>query len=182
MRTVMRLDDGTVSLTPLGPDDLEAHLAGEDEELVRWLSGGPADRDGLLDYLRACERMWIEGGPMHNFGVRCGPEAVLAGTMDVQFDQPYLPPGEVNLSYGLYPAWRGRGVATRAVVLACDYATALGAEAAVIRCEAANRRSAAVAERAGFEPLEPRLAEDGDLLDWYRRALIHQDRTPSAWT
>lgn len=176
MRSVMRLDDGVVSLTPFGPDDLEAHLAGEDEEIVRWLSGEPSDRAGLLAYLRGCERAWVEGGPMHNFGIRCGAETVLAGTMDVQFDQPYLPPGQVNLSYGLYPAWRGRGLATRAVALACDYAAELGAEAAVIRCESANRRSAAVAARAGFEPLGGRVSEEGDRLDWYRRALFPPDR------
>lgn len=171
MRAVMRLDDGAVSLAPLGTDDLEAHLAGEDEELVRWLFGVPSGRERLFEYLHGCERAWTEGGPMRNFGIRCGAEATLAGTVEVQFDQPYLPPGQVNLAYGLYPAWRGRGIATRAVVLACEYAAALGAGAAVIRCEAANRRSSAVAERAGFEPLGRRISEGGGRHDWYRRTL-----------
>ncbi|GAB3651198.1 hypothetical protein GCM10028833_21910 [Glycomyces tarimensis] len=166
----MRLTDGVVALTPLGPDDLDAHLAGEDPELIRWLTGGPSRREQTLAYLRRCERAWAEGGPMHHFAIRCGEDAAPAGTIDVQFDQPYLPPGRVNLAFGLYPAWRGKGLATRAVGLACSYAASLGAEAAVIRCERENQRSAAVALRAGFAYLDQR-ASGGGLHDWYVREL-----------
>ncbi|WP_199043919.1 GNAT family N-acetyltransferase [Glycomyces salinus] len=166
MRTAAFPDDGPVALRPLGPADFEAHLAGEDEELVRWLTGGPSEPDGLREYLRGCERAWAEDGPVHHFGVRYGRERVLVGTMDVQFDQPYLRPGEVNLAYGIYAAWRRRGIATRAVLLACDYAHRAGAARAAIRCEAANRPSAAVARSAGFTAAGRRSAEGG-VHDWY---------------
>ncbi|RPF39072.1 hypothetical protein [Streptomyces sp. TLI_185] len=39
--------DGTITLSPLRLDDAEAHLAGEDERLVRWLSRGPRTREGV---------------------------------------------------------------------------------------------------------------------------------------
>lgn len=163
------LTDGTVTLTPLGPADYDAHLAGEDAELVRWLSGGPSTPEGLRAYLELCERWWREGGPMHHFGIRV--DAVLTGTMDVQTGQPYLAPAQANLAYGLYPAWRGRGLASRAVELACCYATGLGCAEAVIRCDPANRPSAAVAHRTGFTFRQRRSEPDGSLLDWYIRAL-----------
>lgn len=174
MRTAAFPDDGRVALRPLGPGDFEAHLAGEDEELVCWLTGGPAEPDGLRDYLRACERAWAEDGPVHHFGVRYGPERVLVGTMDVQFDQPYLRPGEVNLAYGIYPGWRRRGIATRAVLLACDYAQRVGAVRAVIRCEPANTASAAVARSAGFAS---RGRSGGDN-DWYTMDLPRPNAGP----
>jgi RimJ/RimL family protein N-acetyltransferase len=165
------LTDGTVTLTPLGPADFDAHLAGEDEELVRWLSGGRATPAGLRDYLARCERWWAEGGPFHNFGIRVGEDLVLAGTVDVQPGQYYLQPGQANLAYGLYPQWRGQGLATRAVILACEYATMLGCAEAVIRCEPENARSAAVAVRAGFEFRQRRSEPDGTILDWHVRDL-----------
>jgi hypothetical protein len=34
------LTDGTATLRPLRPADAAAHLAGEDDELVKWLNGG----------------------------------------------------------------------------------------------------------------------------------------------
>jgi len=165
------LTDGTVTLVPLGPDDFDAHLAGEDAEIVRWLSGGPATPNGLREYLKRCERWWSDGGPLHNFGIRTGSMLTLAGTMDVQTGLAYLAPGQVNLAYGLYPQWRGRGLATRAVRLACDYAATLGCAEAVIRCEPENKASAAVAIRAGFAFSQRRSEPDGTVLDWHTRAL-----------
>ncbi|GAB4003718.1 hypothetical protein GCM10029992_46620 [Glycomyces albus] len=99
--------------------------------------------------------------------MRYGPDQTLVGTMDVQFDQPFLPPGEVNLAYGIYAPWRRRGIATKAVLLACDYAAGRGAVRAVIRCEPANPASAAVAERAGFAPAGRRRDDDGAAHRWF---------------
>ncbi|HEX2145925.1 MAG TPA: GNAT family N-acetyltransferase [Glycomyces sp.] len=165
------LSDGTVTLVPLGPADFEAHFAGEDEELVRWLSGGPTTPEGLRDYLELCQRWWTQGGPFHNFGIRVGAALDLAGTVDVQIGQYYLRAGQANLAYGLYPQWRGRGLATRAVHLACRHAALLGCAEAVIRCEPENTRSAAVATRAGFAFRQRRSEPDGTVLDWYARDL-----------
>jgi RimJ/RimL family protein N-acetyltransferase len=165
------LTDGTVTLTPLGPGDLDAHLAGEDEELVRWLTGAPVTPASLRAHLDRCERWWAQGGPFHNFGIRIGEDHRLGGTIEVQIGQDDLKPGQANLAYGLYPQWRGKGLATRAVLLACEYAARLGCAEAVIRCEPANTRSAAVAARAGFAFLQRRSEPDGKVLDWHVRDL-----------
>ncbi|MBT2520000.1 GNAT family N-acetyltransferase [Arthrobacter sp. ISL-28] len=93
-------------------EDVDRHLAGEDAELVRWFSGGISTRQSVEEYIRRCMDQWEAGGPVHAFGVRAGL-GELVGTIEVQFDQPYLQPGTVNISYGLQPAWRGRGIATR---------------------------------------------------------------------
>ncbi|MEV6200155.1 GNAT family N-acetyltransferase [Streptomyces sp. NPDC051771] len=146
------LSDGVVTLSPLRGDDVEAHLAGEDELLVRWLNGGAGTREGVEAYVRHCEEQWDAAGPLRAFGIRAGADGVLAGTVDLRFAGEGLAPGQVNVAYGLYPSWRGRGLATRAVVLAARYAAAEGAREAVIQVDPENPASAAVARRAGFVP------------------------------
>ncbi|UNZ21096.1 GNAT family N-acetyltransferase [Streptomyces sp. 891-h] len=166
MREV-KLSDGIITLSPLRLDDAEAHLAGEDEQLVRWLSGGPGTREGVEAYIRHCQEQWDTAGPLRAFGIRVGTDEALAGTIDLRFTVEGSSPGQVNVAYGLYPSWRGRGLATRAVVLASRYAASSGAKEAVIRAEPENVASAAVARRAGFIPGEPPQGEDGTRLDWY---------------
>ncbi len=167
----VKLSDGTVTLSPLRLDDVNAHLAGEDELLVRWLSGGPGTRQGVEAYIRHCLEQWDTAGPLRAFGIRSGAGDTLTGTIDVRFAQQGLAPGQVNIAYGLYPSWRGQGLATRAVHLASRYAASEGAAEAVIRVEPENSGSAAVALRAGFVHRERLRAEDGTWLDWYARCL-----------
>ncbi|QKW11203.1 GNAT family N-acetyltransferase [Streptomyces sp. NA04227] len=166
-RHEVRLSDGVVALSPLRMDDLDAHLAGEDELLVRWLSGGPSTREKAEAYFRLCLEQWESEGSLRAFGVRAGTEGVLAGTIDLRFGVEGLAPGQVNVAYGLYPSWRGRGLATRAVLLASRYAGTAGGKQAVIRVEPENLASAAVARRAGFTPGGRTFGKDGTVLDWY---------------
>ncbi|MFJ6659898.1 GNAT family N-acetyltransferase [Streptomyces sp. NPDC091377] len=166
MREV-KLSDGTITLSPLRLDDVEAHLAGEDELLVRWLNGGPGTRAGVEAYVRYCREQWDTGGPLRAFGIRVGAGEVLVGTVDLRFAGEGLAPGQVNVAYGLYPSWRGRGLATRAVLLACRYAAGEGGAEAVIQVEPENPASAAVAQRAGFTPSKPMPGTDATRLDWY---------------
>ncbi|MEV3872762.1 GNAT family N-acetyltransferase [Streptomyces sp. NPDC049906] len=170
MRDV-RLSDGIIALSPLHPDDAEAHFAGEDEQLVRWLNGGPSTREAVEGYLRHCREQWETAGPLRAFGIRAGAEGPLAGTVDLRFSAPGLAPGQVNIAYGLYPFWRGRGLATRAVLLACRYAAREGGREVVIRVEPENTASVAVAQRAGFTSGARPLDEDGTRHDWYVREL-----------
>lgn len=170
MREV-RLSDGIIALSPLRLDDVEAHLTGEDDLLVRWLSGGPGTREGVEGYFRHCREQWETAGPLRAFGIRVDAGGVLAGTVDLRFAGEGLAPGQVNVAYGLYPSWRGRGLATRAVRLVCQYAADEGAEEAVIRVEPENRASAAVARRAGFAPGGQTRGKDGTRFDRYLREL-----------
>nr|WP_245600931.1 GNAT family N-acetyltransferase [Streptomyces sulphureus] len=125
--------DGIITLSPLRPDDAEAHLAGEDEPLVHWLSGRPGTREGVETYIRHCQEQWDTAGPLRAFAIRVGTDEALAGTIDLRCAAEGLSPGQVNVAYGLYPPWRGRGLATRAVLLACRYAASEGGKEAVIR-------------------------------------------------
>ncbi|WP_405911479.1 GNAT family N-acetyltransferase [Streptomyces longwoodensis] len=167
----VKLSDGVIALSPLRLDDAEAHLAGEDEPLVRWLSGGPGTREGVEAYIRHCREQWETSGPLRAFGIRVGADETLAGTIDLRFAAEGLAPGQVNVAYGLYPSWRGRGLATRAVLLVSRYAASEGGKDAVIRVEPENAASAAVAQRAGFIPGKHSHGEDGTRLDWYIRDL-----------
>ncbi|WP_033212927.1 GNAT family N-acetyltransferase [Kitasatospora phosalacinea] len=170
MREV-KLSDGIITLSPLRLDDVQAHLAGEDELLVRWLNGGPGTREGIEAYFRHCREQWDSAGPLRAFGIRTGAGEVLAGTVDLRFAGEGLAPGQVNVAYGLYPSWRGYGLATRAVLLATRYAASEGGTEAVIQVEPENPASAAVAQRAGFTPGRPTRSKDGTRFDWYVRDL-----------
>ncbi|MGP3776123.1 GNAT family N-acetyltransferase [Streptomyces sp. SDT5-1] len=172
----VKLSDGIITLSPLRLGDVEAHLAGEDELLVRWLNGGPGTREGVEAYFRHCREQWDTAGPLRAFGIRTGADEVLAGTIDLRFAGEGLAPGQVNVAYGLYPSWRGRGLATRAVLLASQYAASEGGAEAVIQVEPGNPASAAVAQRAGFTPGRPTHSKDGTRFDWYIRDLGAADR------
>jgi RimJ/RimL family protein N-acetyltransferase len=111
----LELTDGVIRWSPLCLEDVDPHLAGEDAELVRWLSGG--------------------------------------------------------ISYGLHPAWRGRGIATRAVLLAGAHAAAAGAVQAVLRIEPRNTASIAVAQRVGYVPFRESEEGDGRQFTWYTKSL-----------
>ncbi|MFI9359563.1 GNAT family N-acetyltransferase [Kitasatospora sp. NPDC053057] len=187
----LELSDGVITLSPLRPEDAAAHLAGEDEALVRWLSGSPSTPEGVAAYFRHCGEQWETTGQLRAFGIRAGAageedvegveavegeNGVLAGTVDLRFEHSDLAPGQVNVAYGLYPSWRGRGLATRAVLLASGYAARVGAREAVIRVEPENAASAAVARRAGFRPAGRMRDAHGTVHDWYLRGLDLFDR------
>ncbi len=162
------LADGVVTLRPLALADAQAHLAGEDDELVRWLNGGAGTRERVDAYVRRCMAAWAAGGPTFAFGIHVGADDVLVGTIEVQLEHEELVPGQANLAYGLYPGARGHGFATRAVVLACAFAAARpGISAAVIRVDPRNGASAAVAVRAGFHVKERRVEAREGALDRY---------------
>ncbi|HEY9373292.1 hypothetical protein [Streptomyces sp.] len=75
----VKLSDGIITLSPLRLDDVEVHLKGEDEQLVRWLNGGPGTREGVEAYFRHCREQWVAAGPLRAFGIRVGAGEALAG-------------------------------------------------------------------------------------------------------
>lgn len=168
--------DGVVTLRPLDLADVRAHLAGEDEELILWLNGGPGTPERLEAYVRRGLDSWETDGPTFTFGIRGGAEGLLVGTIDVRLEHEELVPGQAQLAYGLYPNARGRGFATRAVMLACGFAAALpGVAEAVIRVDPRNPASAAVAVRAGFRYVGHRNEAREGGPDWYVRKLMLED-------
>ncbi|MFI6216001.1 GNAT family N-acetyltransferase [Nocardia brasiliensis] len=147
----MLLSDGVVALRPITMADAEAHLAGEDDELAHWLNGGRGTLETVVRHIDRCVQQWEQKGANRTFAVLDVASGTLAGTVDVHTREPYLATRQANLAYGIYPQWRKRGIATRAVELACRYLrTADLATYAVIRVDPDNHASAAVALRAGF--------------------------------
>ncbi len=156
-------EDALILLRPLRPRDAALHLAGEDAEQVRWLSG----RAGTIESGRA----WIEsnaairarGEPLWNFGIWLHATGELVGNVEAKADQnvPGVGPGEANISYVIFPAWRRRGLAARAVGLVCNALRQTGLERAVIRADPDNVASIRVAQRAGFRAVGVVHAQEG---------------------
>lgn len=176
MQSTPVLDDSVLSIRPLTVHDAVAHHAGEDEEIIRWLSGGASSVEVVVAYLRKCEAGWAAGGTLRAFGIREVTTNALVGTVDVRIDQPYLAPTQANLAYGIYPAWRRRGFAVRGVALASRYVQDTGiARELVIRTNPDNLPSASVALRAGFR-FSHSTDDDEGRLDWYVKPVQPADR------
>ena len=128
------LCDGVVTLRPSRHSDVPALLAGRDEQSRRFL--GPGNED-----------------PRPTFCVLAGDE--VAGWADYDHDpeHDWLGGDEVNVGYELFPAFRGRGLATRSLQLVLHH-LALGGQwgTASLLIDPENLPSLAVAKRASFAP------------------------------
>jgi RimJ/RimL family protein N-acetyltransferase len=165
------LTDGVVLIRPLAVSDAEVHFAGEDDEIVHWLTGGRSTLDSNRAFIADSLRMWQDDGPQFVFGIRLAGSDHLVGTVDARTVETYLGPGQVNIAYAVYPPWRGRGLATRAVRLIAEFLrTRPGAREALIQVDPDNLRSAAVARAAGFTHTH-RTDDDRGRHDWYAFAL-----------
>lgn len=152
-------------LRPLTHDDAGDHLAAEDAELVHWLNRVPSTPATVHRYIARSMESWAAGGPTFCFGIRTVGEDALAGTIEVQLDKAFLAPDQANLAYGLYPKWRGQGLATSAVLLAVEFVRRnTDVREVLILTATGNPASAAVARRAGFRPAG-QLDDESDILD-----------------
>lgn len=89
----------------------------------------------------------------------------LVGTVEVQLSVRGLPPGLVNISYGVFPKHRGHGYARRAVVLVCDWLrSSTDARTAILQIDPINVHSMRVGAESGFQPLGLVITEQGELL------------------
>ena len=139
-----------VTLRPLTRSDVDAHIAGEDAETVRWLNGRPSTvASTAAAFARLSDNARLGRGA-RGFGVCL--DGRLAGYVEGNPDvRDGLEPGDVNISYAVHPWARGQGVAVEAVRLmcACLQEHRLGTRAA-IRVEPGNVASVRVAAKCGF--------------------------------
>lgn len=171
----MLISDGVIGLRPIEVSDAKAHVAGSDVESARWRSNGTGSFDSIdevADYFRGCAHQWLVDGPCKTFGVIDEPSDTLVGTLDIGTGLDVLALRQVDLSYGVYLRWRRRGLASRAVVLACRYIARhdLGDEA-VLRIDSENKASVAVAHRLGFAYHHTTSDEEHGRLDWFIQAI-----------
>ncbi len=147
IRLPERLEDGVVLLDAHRVEDAEAHLQGEDEEMRRRFD---ASRPATLAETRDAMRRWIEaraaGGPKFAYAVR-QPSGLLMGGCELR----RLCENSANVSYWVFPAFRAKGHALRALRLLCEAASGVeGLGRLEAHIEADNTASRRVAEKAGF--------------------------------
>jgi len=144
------LTDGIIFLRPLTVEDATDHLAGEDEEMAKWLSGGRSTLANVEKSIQDWQENWRSGGARRAFGIfDCGTNR-LVGFIEVNLAL-LVEPGQVNVSYGVFRQWRRKGLALRAINLMGEYLRiATTARHIVLRIAPANTASLKLAEKAGF--------------------------------
>lgn len=160
------LSDGVVCVRRRRAADLAAIAdASRDPETLRWLRDGPMDEAARAAVIERDERSWREG---------TAAPLVIA---DAATDRPV---GLINLRFGddqvaavaysVFPAERGRGVASRAVELVVGWAFGpLRLDLLVLDAGPANAASIRVAEKTGFTPSGTRVEADGTTLRVFAR-------------
>jgi RimJ/RimL family protein N-acetyltransferase len=145
-----KLTDGVIFLRPLTAEDAADHLAGEDEDMAKWVSGGRSTPATVEAFIRNSQENWRSGGPRRAFGVFDCVTNRLVGFIEVNLTL-LVEPGQVSVSYGVFGQWRRRGLALRAIDLMDEYLrTATAARQIVLRIAPANTASLKLAEKAGF--------------------------------
>jgi len=149
------LRDGVVALRGFEPADVPAVVAAcQDPEIPRWtLVPRPYGEDDARAYMRHMEAGRAAGTRLSLAVVADAADSgVLLGSIALNPIDRELRAADVG--YWIAAPARGRGYATRAVVLLTGWAFgALGLERLELRAQAANHASQAVAARAGFTPV-----------------------------
>jgi RimJ/RimL family protein N-acetyltransferase len=169
------LTDGVIVLSMLTVVDTAALVDGEDEHILRRLSAGPSTLETAARRIAVCAEHWAgdwyRGGAKLVWGVRDVATGALAGTAEVQLCNPELAAGAANLSYGVFPGWRGRRYGSRAVGLMCEFlATRTTASVAILRIDSDNGPSLRVAEQSSFTSSQELAAARASML-WFSRSL-----------
>jgi RimJ/RimL family protein N-acetyltransferase len=161
--------DDVVLLRGLSMDDVDAWLAGEDDEQLRWFEfPGPATRARVERAIAAWQESWVQSGAVRQWGVCTRPANELAGGVEIRD----LGDGRVNLSYVIFPPYRRRGLATRASRLALEYAErVVGASSAVIKILDGNEASLGVARNLGAEMIGREPSDAGGRFIVFRLSL-----------
>ncbi|HEX6789237.1 MAG TPA: GNAT family N-acetyltransferase [Gaiellaceae bacterium] len=143
--TNMSPSDGLVTLRAWRREDSEAlvECLDGDPEITIWLDQVPQP------YTRADALAYIGGIGESTFAVTDAETGRILGSIGVRFSET----GDVGeIGYWLRSDARGRGVMTRALVLAARWALGAGGAARVqLRADVENVASRRVAEKAGFQ-------------------------------
>ncbi len=144
------LTDGVVLLDRFTDADIDALWAGEDDGYVRRSRlPGPLTRRDIANQIRQWQDQWRVGGTGRALAVReTGSRRLVGGcVLEVR-------PGDgeiAELSYWVFPPYRGRGYATRSAELVCRYAfDDLGVVRMELYIDRTNTASLRVATKAGF--------------------------------
>lgn len=167
------LADETIALRCLEVSEAREQVDGEDSDWVRWFSGGPGSIQGLTEWILQNQQEWANGGPRLNWAIHeVGTDAIV-GNVEVNLDPNWLGEGDVNISYGVFAAHRGQGIAARAVRLVCRWLTeeVPRAKQAVIQAEPENEHSLRIPRVLGFQEVGTSADEHGAEMVVFRLAL-----------
>lgn len=161
------------------PGDLDALLkACQDPEIQCWTTiPSPYLREHAQLFIDACALRWVQG--LASFAILDPDETDLLGSIGFVG----LPEqGAVEVGYWVAPSARGRGVATGATRLVCDWAfEMLGFERVEWQAYVGNDGSLRVAQRCGFTvegTLRARGYQRGAYRDIWIAGLLRGDRRP----
>lgn len=140
------LRDGSVSLRPQGPDDVDDLLALKNTPDVRAraLLWHVRSREEVARECRHAASAWL-AGERAQFVIEV--DGAFAGSLGL-FPEPYG--SQAMIGYSMLPAFRGRGTATRAVRLVGRWALEIGVRRLVAGTAPDNVASQRVLEKAGF--------------------------------
>jgi RimJ/RimL family protein N-acetyltransferase len=155
-------------LTGHRPDDVAAHVAGEDEETARRFGWWPrrSTTESVVSAYQAWAAQWRDGGPVRAFAARDPDTGALLGGCELRIQSG----GTGEVSYWTHAGQRGRGYARQALSLLCDYAALIGVGTLEAHIAFDNHASRRVAEAAGFTAADA-FTEEGEQRLRYVRSL-----------
>lgn len=104
-----------IELRPLTDSEIETHNAGEDEAVIRWLTGGAATRESTRRHFAALAENAAREEGKRGLGLRLDNH--LASYVDFDPDATYLSTKrDVHIAHAVHPWARRRGTATSAVL------------------------------------------------------------------
>jgi RimJ/RimL family protein N-acetyltransferase len=148
MALVPTLRGGDVILTAHQPEDVAAHVAGEDEETARRFGWWPlrSTEQSVLAAYKGWAEQWRDDGPRRTFATRDAAIGELVGGCELRIN----PDSAGEASYWTNADRRGRGYAKQALALLCGYAATVGVTRLEAHIATDNHASRRVAESAGF--------------------------------
>ena len=141
--------DGIVYLDDFQLTDASAMLAADRDSEHRKRFEFPPDFVPSLEHSRNVIRGWIYDkklGTRYTYAVRATDSTCLVGGCEICPKDKKI----ANLSYWTHPDYRRRGIATRAVSIACKIAAEFGIERLEILVDKDNTASRLVAVNSGF--------------------------------
>lgn len=168
------ISDDHVQIRPFTHNDVAAHVAGDDLEQIKWLSGGPSTIAGTTSWIDRNLESWENGGPVFNFAVIDMSSGQLAGMVEANLDWQRLDgleEGDANVSYALYPQFRGQGLMAHAFTLLEGFLRERGVKRSAIRVEPDNVASLAVPLKRGYVEGDAITNHDGTHMRLFRKEL-----------
>lgn len=170
--TEVRLFGDNFILRPWELADAAWYVASRDEEVFKWTTEVPE----LTVSSAEKAIVSVNNDPMiHSFAIAAKNSNELLGNLCLVLRGKYADCGE--LMYWLAPVGRGRGIATKSLILLCEWAFASHKLKSIcLKTKAGNIRSQSVAVRAGFQPMS-----EQDIINkepgwaWFELAGAHEN-------